>query len=217
MSTLIGHWALNISFAIYLVLYVPQVLFNRRRHSTRGLSFLMHALLVLAYLADLMYGFGRHMPLQYRLVDVIGLCCLCVQHIQFGYYEGLTRSYLAITSVLLLLAGFAIYSIWHALPAHVYVHAGVVAWAVGVFYTLPQIWHNHRFANAMGVSMVFIVFDILSSACDSIAAWTLHWDYPSRIGSPMELVLGMVLLAQALAYYRRVRSAGGFSYPPVSS
>ena len=93
MQQLIGNIALNISFAIYLVLYLPQVIYNFRRRSTAGLSFLMHIILIIGYIADMMYGFGRHMQLQYRLVSIIGLVCLSVQHIQIGYYEKFSANF----------------------------------------------------------------------------------------------------------------------------
>jgi hypothetical protein len=36
--------------------------------------------------------------------------------------------------------------------------------------------------------------------CDSISAWTLNWGFPSKIGSPIGLLFGIVLLWQGYAY-----------------
>lgn len=205
MQSTIGHIALNISFLIYVVLYLPQVLYNLKRRSTDGLSFLMHAILVVGYLTDLMYGFGRHMPWQYRLVDLIGLTCLTLQHIQFGLYSKPNKGYWLTTIALLGLFVGVLYSIWFPLSATIYIQAGTVAWATGVFYTLPQIWKNYRFSSALGVSVVFIYFDIISSLCDSISAWTLGWDFPSKLGSPIEVILGCFLLCQFYAYRSKLK------------
>jgi uncharacterized protein with PQ loop repeat len=207
MQNLIGNIALNISFIVYLVLYLPQVIHNLRRKSTNGLSFLMHALLVIGYIADMMYGFGRHMQLQYRLVSVIGLICLGFQHFQIGYYQKPTANYIIATVLLLGFLGYALYAIiGPALPAHEYINAGYIAWAVGVVYTLPQVWKNYRFSSALGVSLLFIIFDIISSSCDSISAWCLNWDLPSKIGSPIEVALGFVLLIQTLYFVKKDRA-----------
>ena len=206
MQQLIGNIALNISFAIYLVLYLPQVIHNFRRRSTDGLSFLMHVILVIGYTADMMYGFGRHMQLQYCLVSIIGLVCLGVQHFQIGYYDKFSANYVAASLLLVAWLGYALYAIiGPVLPAHDYINAGYVAWATGVLYTFPQIWKNYRFASTMGVSLLFIVFDIISSSCDSVSAWCLHWDLPSKIGSPIECLLGFVLLIQVY-YFKRYLS-----------
>lgn len=208
MQQLIGNITLNLSFLIYLVLYLPQVIYNMRRKSTDGLSFLMHTILIIGYIADMMYGFGRHMQLQYRLVSMIGLGCLGVQHIQIGYYAKITLNYVMATFLLLGWLAYALYAIiGPVLPAHDYINAGYVAWATGVVYTLPQVWKNYRFASAMGVSVLFVVFDILSSTCDTVSAWCLNWDIPSKFGSPIECVLGFVLLIQVYYFSRNKRSS----------
>lgn len=208
MRHLIGTITLNLSFFTYLVLYLPQVIHNLRRKSTEGLSFLMHVFLVIGYMADVMYGFGRHMQLQYRLVSIIGLICLAVQHFQFGYYHKPTWKYISVTFLLFSYMGYVLYSLLGpVMPAQDYIDAGYIAWGVGVVYTLPQVWKNYRFSSTLGVSILFIVFDILSSTCDSISAWCLHWDLPSRMGSPIEAALGVLLLVQTVYFsQKRLRS-----------
>ncbi|PHQ80706.1 MAG: hypothetical protein COB66_04115 [Coxiella sp. (in: Bacteria)] len=205
MQQLIGNIALNISFLVYLVLYLPQVIHNLRRRSTEGLSFLMHIILVIGYTADMMYGFGRHMQWQYRVVSIVGLICLTVQHIQIGAYQKkLTANYVLATLLIVGWLGYALYAMLTPnLPARIYIDAGLVAWGTGVVYTLPQIWKNYRFASSMGVSILFIYFDIISSSCDTISAWCLNWDYPSKFGSPIECVLGLFLLIQVYFYYQK--------------
>ncbi len=204
MQHAIGIISLNISFLIYLVLYLPQVVYNLRRKSTEGLSFLMHVILIISYSADLMYGFGRHMQWQYRLVSILGLVFLSFQHIQIAWYAKITLRYVVATLLLCSWLAYVLYAILGpTLPAQDYINAGYVSWAVGVFYTLPQIWKNYRFSSALGVSTLFIFLDIVSSCCDTISAWCLNWDLPSKIGSPIECVLGFVLLAQAYYFTKK--------------
>ena len=42
--------------------------------------------LLLISWCDLIYGFGREMQWQYRMVTVVGLLSLSIQHYQFGRY-----------------------------------------------------------------------------------------------------------------------------------
>ncbi len=204
MLKILGQISLNISFLIYVLLYLPQVLHNLRRHSVDGLSFLMHIFLVIAYIADVMYGFGRHMQWQYQMVSVVGLLCLVVQHVQFGCYQQISAFYLTVTAFLMVSLSFALYAIILAqFPVSVYIAAGNVAWLTGVIYTMPQIWKNYRFGSAMGVSVGFIALDILSSSCDVVSSWCLNWDYPSKLGSPLEVMFGVFLLWQFLRYKNR--------------
>src|SRR3989338_11149191 len=97
----IGEITLSLSTLIYFFWFLPQIYLNFKRKNTDGLSLWMHGLLLLGYSADLLYGFGRHMQWQYRLVTIVGLICLFVQHIQFGKY-GLHSKAIKIISVAIL-------------------------------------------------------------------------------------------------------------------
>lgn len=201
MTHLIGIIALNITLVVYLVLYLPQVNHNLKRRSVDGLSFLMHTLLLIGYIADMMYGFGRHMQWQYRAISVTGFVVLMMQHFQFGYFKQITRMYVLTTIALMLWLAFVVLSIIKLqLSVNVYIHAGMLAWLVGIVYLMPQLWKNYRFSSAAGVSLAFIYLDLITTGCDSIAAWCLRWDYPSRFGTPIEFVLGVMLLFQYYYY-----------------
>ncbi len=204
MEHLIGVIALNITFAVYLVLYLPQVSYNLKRRSVDGLSFLMHTLLLIGYSADMMYGFGRHMQWQYRAISVVGFIVLMMQHFQFGYFKKITRTYIIITIALVLWLAFVVLSIIKfQLPVNAYIRAGMLAWLVGIIYLMPQLWKNYCFSSAAGVSLTFIYLELITTSCDSIAAWCLHWDYPSRFGSPIEFILGAFLLIQCYFYQKQ--------------
>ena len=79
---LFGSVSLNISFILYLIHYLPQLIHNQRDGQIKQLSLSFHYLLLLCYLADLNYGFGLNLPWQYRLVSAFGLACLLIQHYQ---------------------------------------------------------------------------------------------------------------------------------------
>ena len=56
---MIGEFTLNISFFLYIFLYLPQLWHNFRYKHVSELSLWFHALLLMASIADLYYGFGR--------------------------------------------------------------------------------------------------------------------------------------------------------------
>lgn len=203
MQRLIGNIALDFSFVIYLFLYLPQIIYNLRYKRTEGLSFLMHLVLLLGYISDLMYGFGRHMQWQYRLVSLTGLTFLGIQHIQIGWYQKVTVNYLIATVVIVGWLAYVLYAIFGTqLSPRDYINAGYIAWLAWVIYILPQLFKNYRLASTVGMSIAFVFMDVLASSSDTISAWCLNWDLPSKLSGPAEAVFGLLLLAQAY-YFRR--------------
>ena len=204
---LIAVFSLNLSLAIYLVWFIPQIWLNFKRKDTEGLSLFMHGLLCLGYLTDLLYGFGRGMQWQYRTVTLTGLVSLAVQHYQFGRY-GLHRitqkyMYVALTFLLLILI-FIIFYVFHLNSDRkiFYDNAGMVANICWFIYMLPQIIKNRVNHSAQGLSALFILLGILSNLCDITSAWILGWDFPSKIGPPITLIGNLILLSQII-YYKK--------------
>ena len=186
---LLGQITLNLSLTLYLLWFVPQLWLNARRHDTEGLSYWMHGLLFIGYLADLMYGFGRDMQWQYRMVTIIGLLCLSYQHYQiarYGLHDRVEKIIFAIITLLILL-GFSatIYDITtlsHSKQA--YDTAGMMSNFCWFSFAIPQIIKNYRQKSTLGLSLMFVIISLLISLFDNISAWALYWDYPSKIGLP---------------------------------
>lgn len=206
----IGHITLNISMTIYLVWFVPQILLNFKRQDTEGLSMLMHGILCLGYLSDLMYGFGLGMQWQYRTVTIVGLISLTIQHYQFGRY-GLHRitekyTYLALNFFYIGLFCFAIYSIkFSSHSRNFYDLAGMIANAAWLSYMVPQIIKNYINQSTVGLSKYFVAIGIFLNLCDSTSAWTLSWDYPSKIGPAVTFFGNLILLLQFFYYEKRAK------------
>lgn len=205
---LIGHITLNVSMTIYLVWFAPQVILNFKRKDTEGLSMLMHGILCIGYLSDLMYGFGLGMQWQYRTVTIVGLCSLALQHYQFGRY-GLHRAtekytYIALNFVYAFLLAYAIYAIkiiHHS--RNFYDFAGMLSNACWLSYMLPQIIKNYVNKSTVGLSHYFVFIALFLNLCDSTSAWTLGWDYPSKIGPAVAFFGNITLLSQVLYYGKR--------------
>lgn len=206
MQTL-GMLTLNISFSIYLIWFIPQILLNFKRKSTAGLSLMMHCLLCSGYLCDLLYGFGREMQWQYRTVTLVGLVSLCIQHFQFGRYGFSTvtekRNYIAFTVFYLIFSYYAVFSLtFDYMNKEFYTVAGMLAHICWLIYAVPQIIQNQFKKSTIGLSSAFIFLAICLNICDLTSAWTLGWAYPSKIGPAFSLFLNITMLLQIIRYSR---------------
>lgn len=196
----VGYLTLNISFFVYLIFYCPQLIHNLKQKNIRELSLLMHFILCIATIADLIYGFVRDMQWQYRIVTIVSLVWLTIQHLQICYAirnrQTLLMSF--VLGVALIFSMFGIY--FKFLSKELAIVAGGVA-QVGIFiFALPQIIKNYRDGTAIGVSIYFVFLTVILNTLDAISAWTLNWDWPSKFGSPLALVLALVLLRQFWLY-----------------
>lgn len=202
----IGEITLSISTVIYIVWFLPQIWENFQRKSTQGLSLWMHGLLLLGYTIDLMYGFGRHMQWQYRLVTITGLMCLFVQHIQFALYNLKSKTaywnYVALTVLVLIVF---VYSILNLTVFHhgkwYYDMTGYVESVCYFSYLFPQIIKNFHEKSTDGLSSLFVVFSILLNLLDFTSALALHWDLPSLLMPTIDFAKKSILVFQ-IYYYR---------------
>jgi uncharacterized protein with PQ loop repeat len=202
---LIGQISLNISVSIYLIWFVPQIFVNFKRRNTQGLSFFMHSILCFGYLCDLLYGFGREMQWQYRLVTIIGLLSLLIQHYQFFKYGRhdlkQRRIYLLLSLIFLLMLGYilgAIKAKFHS--GNFYDTAGMIANIAGIIYMWPQLRENYLYQSTVGLSLSFILLGAFLKSCDIISAYALDWAYPSKVGPIISLLGSVILLWQFYQY-----------------
>ena len=200
-----GHITLNISTFVYLFFYLPQVAHHFKRRSTDGLSWLMHTLLFIAYCADLMYGFGRHMQWQYRLVTCIGLLTLSIEHLHIFAYRNRFHfnisHYLCMTGIIVIAFIFALLSInnFHFSKSD-YDIAGMVSMCGWLSYTFPQILTNWQLKSTQGISITFILLALFLHVCDTSSAFCLGWDFPSKISAGLGFLTKFILIIQFLKY-----------------
>lgn len=204
MHTL-GEIALNISTALYFVWFIPQLKLTFTRKSTSGLSLLMHSLLMLGYIMDLMYGFGRHLPIQYRLVTIFGLSALLIEHLQFAYY-GLKslnekRIYIGVSIIFCLLLLSVVYNVFIDVHSKLYYNiAGFISMFCWLAFLWPQIIKNFMNKSTEGLSNSFVWITLFSSICDIISAFALNWALPSKISAPVALIQKLILIGQCYYY-----------------
>ncbi len=205
MALNVGEVSVTLSMSVYLVWFVPQIWLNFKRKNTEGLSLGMHGILCLAYLSDLIYGFGLGMQWQYRVVTVSGLLSLAIQHYQFGRF-GLHRriqvlSYLVFSTLCigLILVIFWLF-VFKSYPRHFYDTVGMLSNILWLSYALPQIVKNFIWKSTVGLSPYFVVIALFLNLCDTTSAWALHWDYPSKVGVCIAWLEDSILLLQVIRY-----------------
>ena len=198
-------WSLQISAGLYFIWFIPQLVLTFRQQSTDGLSVGMHCLLLIGYCADLIYGFGLHMPTLYRAVTLSGLLALGLQQVQFYYFNRKFPRFLV--SVDIILSVFMLlYFISTSDSSHHKSYFDAMGFAsviTGVIYAWPQIIKNHKAQSSKAISFIFVVIAIMTAVFDMISAVLLQWDWPSLIGPPLALVQHGILLMQSLywSYY----------------
>lgn len=194
-----GLVSLNLSMAIYFIWFIPQLRLTFRRHDVEGLSIWMHTLLYIGYGFDLIYGFGRDMPLQYRLVTMTGIGYLFIQHYQFfrfGHRDDRV-SFLLSSLLITIVMCMAVYMLFvQKQSIVVYDNLGMIANLCWFSFVIPQIVENIRRRSSQAVSLGFLWLALLTSALDLFSAYTLHWDWPSKVGGEMGFVLRLILLLQ---------------------
>lgn len=212
----IGEISLNISTAIYFIWFIPQLKLTFQRKSTQGLSLCMHGLLLSGYLADLMYGFGTQMPIQYRLVTISGLFYLGIEHLQFWLYglKGTIEkwTFLAFNIFFILFFLYALASITIIKETRFfYDMAGMVSNFCWLTFFVPQILKNYQKKSTEGLSVYFVVLSVFTTICDMTSTFALNYDWPSQLGVPVTLIKKLILLYQ-FYYYNKATSAKEISY-----
>ncbi len=203
---IIGEIALNLSSLIYFIWFIPQLMLTFKQRRTSALSLWMHSLLVLGYVADLVYGYGQYLPFQYKAVTWSGLLMLAIEHYQFWSYSQWQRKekiiFQALTLGLVLLFLSGVYQITLTTrDAQFYNAVGVFSWVCWLSFMWPQVVKNFSNRSAAGVSMQTVLLSLLSSVGDIISAFALAWAWPSKWGALLGVVPKLLLLMQCY-YYR---------------
>lgn len=203
----IGFVTLNLSLILYLFFYLPQLVHNFRYKRLGELSFGMHALLLFAATADIFYAFGRIEQWQYRLVSILMLLSLLVQHVHLLYYRksfsfGFVK-WCALSMLMIVMSGCALVLasiIKH--PMTIYIAMGWAGQVAYWTYALPQIIKNKNSMHANAISMLFAVIGVATALLDLISAWIFSWGAPSLYGGFVAVSLQAYLFCQCYSSAR---------------
>lgn len=212
MQQLLGQFFLNISFGLYLVLYLPQLFYNATEKPFKNMSLVMYLMSLQAYSCDLFYALGRGMPWQYLSVSAIGICYLFIWQTQWFFYN---RKHQPQLNIPLMLSGLIIILwssiLWYLHPKALWqIH--LQAWVSRIFFILhflPQIVKYHRNdIRRNAISPYYLYLSLSLSLCDFLAAACLKWDTVIQMGSIVSFVLKSYLYYQMWALSSNSRPIG---------
>lgn len=199
----LGKICLNLSMLLYLIVYIPQLIHNRRLQHLNHLSLFMHVFLFQGYVFDLLYGVITHMPWQYLTVSTVGLSLLTIQHIQLTQMERQKRAQSPFTkrllNFLLILNIILIYATIMRQTNISSEQATLLGWLSRAFFTLcfiPQLFKNYATQTNHALSPYYLSINILITSLDFISAWCLNWGWPNKIGPVISLTLLAMLLSK---------------------
>jgi uncharacterized protein with PQ loop repeat len=201
---ILGQISLNLSFLMYMFLYLPQVIHNQKQTSLVGLSKWMHLTLYIAYFLDLVYGFGTQLPWQYRIVSGVGWVLLNIQHLQLIHYFKRTKQsalQMAFYSILVIITALLI---WVLSSQHSFINLqlpaiGYVSQIGFAIAFIPQILKSKRLQSSQAMNIFYILLCLFLAMLDCISAWQLEWGWPNKLGSCCLVLMTSILLMQ---YYR---------------
>lgn len=211
-QSVIGHISINISFVIYCIYFLPQIIHNQFKRQAGHISHGTHLLMVVANALDLIYGFGFDLQWQYRVVTMLTLACLLFQQWQI-YRDSKSinqqknrhaQSYdFHILCLLVIAVGIALVSL-HNLNNAILENIGFISMFCYAIYWLPQIIKNIKEKNATAFSLIFLILNVLALVCDEISALSFGWPLPSII-SPIVILSLLFIMVGQYYYYQRLR------------
>lgn len=205
-ASAIGNISLNMSFGLYLIVYIPQIIHNQTSKNLAELSLGLHVLLYLSYSFDLVYGFSSQLPWQYKVVSIVGLSLVMLQHLQLLQFfihqrkPSLIKFNLAFLILNLMLL-YYFFGIAHGeVQAHTTALFGTIARACGLIYCLPQIIKNKYAQSGNAISLYFIYLNLTLAMLDTISSWCLDWGWPNKLASPLNAIMMLIILWQVKKY-----------------
>lgn len=201
---LLGQISLNLSFILYMFLYLPQVIHNQKQSSLSGLSLWMHGLLYGAYSLDLIYGCGQNLPWQYCAVSATGWLLLNMQHLQFiAHFRQQKKTYLGLFfyGILIFTSLILIWGVSQK-PFNSWLLNcfGYLAQLGFVCAFIPQIGHSIKLRSAQAMNVIYLLLNFFLAGLDNISAWQLGWGWPNKLGASSIMFLTTILLLQQRKY-----------------
>lgn len=198
---MIGQIALNFSMILYLLLAFFQLRHNLRDGKITQLSLGFHALLLVSATADLYYGFWFIQQWQYRVVSLVFLSFLILQHIQLFFHHAYHKGLILLSLlVVVMVLGLFLF------PQHETVSM-TMGWIERIgywIYAFPQILKNKQSPQASAsISLGFAIAGLLAAVGDLISAFYFAWGTPGTYGGIIAVILQGYLLWQCLSLLPR--------------
>ena len=207
IAKFIGYLSLNISFVVYMIVYIPQIIHNRNSQNIANLSIWLHLSLYSCYFLDLLYGFASNFPWQYKTISMIGVILISIQHLQFLKFSKKKHSALLFNAgVVLFIVSFVgifyffVMRIGNILDKNSILFLGIVSQSCGLVYSIPQIIKNKTTQSANAISLYFVYLNLLLAILDTTSSWCLNWGWPIKCIAPIDIVFMLIILSQYKKY-----------------
>jgi hypothetical protein len=198
----IGMISLNLSFVLYLIVYIPQILHNRDQVHLQNLSSGMHGLLFIGLFLDLFYGFSNDFQWQYKTVSIVSLSVLGIQHLQLTHLMWQQKQLKKLISFLCVLTLSALILVHFFTHLHHHVSQpltlmmGYISRTCCLLYALPQILKNTKLSHRSSISPSYILINMVLIFLDTVSSWCLDWGWPNKLSTPIAWVFMMILYRQ---------------------
>lgn len=210
-SNLVGQGALFVSLICYLFYFFPQLIYNQRQKNARNISWGLHLLYLCGMNMDLIYGFGSNLAWQYKLVTIIGLVCLSIQHMQLCKNKPNPVTF-SIVALIIFALGVIPTIASTKIPASDLNIIGMISQICWWSAFVPQIIKNYQIKSGDALAYSFILLTLSCSILDLVAATCLNWPYPSLISPPIMILMHSICLIQKIYYRKRILNNPKASY-----
>lgn len=199
----ISYISINVSFIIYCIYFLPQIIHNQLKCQLSHISNGTHILMVCANILDLIYGFGFKLQWQYRVVTILALAYLVFQQWQIYRNRSKKSSKFHLVILLIITAGIILVKL-DILRSDQLEKIGFISMFCYSIYWIPQIIKNIQERKATAFSVIFLLLNVLALVCDEISALIFNWPLPSVISPLLMLSLLLIMVGQYY-YYKRLR------------
>ncbi|MFV9931305.1 MAG: PQ-loop repeat-containing protein [Francisella endosymbiont of Hyalomma asiaticum] len=198
-TQLFGQIVLNVSFVLYSVQFVPQIIHNfKNKQALSNISILTQFGIFITVLSNIVETIGFGYDWQYAVVAIIYLLGVCIQQLQISIFYKKMPEVVNISFIILFaIAMLAMGSNYHI----VYQFADYIGFVVNTIYWVPQIFKNYKQKRFDGFSLGFILIAFIVTCLYITSSFLLSWDLIFKINALIMSPIITVLVIQKF-YYR---------------
>jgi uncharacterized protein with PQ loop repeat len=197
-------WVVNISF-IFAVL--PQIILNRKRQTTKGLSDLYLVSYFNGYAVNFFYVFSLNFNLAYKTRAILAVLAVGYMLWQRFYYDfdflNLKVKVLYLGDFLLLLIAGLLILLNPLNGGHV---AGWVLVGIWTFYQFPQILKIHKTKSVVGFSFLLVSLIGIGNIVELLVAFLLKLPFQTHLIALRGIFVYLIFFTQFYLYSSNKKS-----------
>ncbi|WP_150463630.1 PQ-loop domain-containing transporter [Francisella sp. XLW-1] len=176
---------LNISLIIYLIQFVPQIIYNaKNKKSLDNISMLTQFSMLIFTLCCIVQIVDLNLDWRLLVISIGYLIGITVQQLQISFNN--KRMPEVINLIFVMLITIAILAIRYK-PNAIYMITTIISVSICFVYWLPQTYKNYKQKHFTGYCLLFIVLAWLGSLCHLINSFLLS--------SPLIIKLGLIAIS----------------------